>query len=164
DAPNRAQPARAISPETVARLAATTPKFTPPPEPGTTPAPAVETREPDRPRNQIFRLPPYIVAEPKLAPTKERHVLTKKGKLDIALKKHPGLKFGPFAWLNNIIALQMYEDDVAAERRKEEADLWSLYSITPGETVRVLDRNATRSNEWIDQRLNPRYPPSDVPR
>jgi hypothetical protein len=153
---------RVISPEMATRLVATTPKFVPPPEPGTAPSPAPEAREPDRPLNQILRLPPYLVAEPKLAPTKERDVLTKKGKLAIALKKHPGLKFGPFAWLNNGIALEMYEQDVAAERRKEEADLWSLYSVTPGtppETVRVLDRNATRSNEWIDQRLNPRFPP-----
>jgi hypothetical protein len=136
--PDRGNVPRVISPEMVARLAATTPKFVPPPAPGTEAAPAPEPREPDRPLNQIIRLPRYIVAEPRIAPTKERHVLTYKGKLAIALKKHPGLKFGPFAWLNNAIALEMYEEDLKAERRKEEAELWSLYSIVPtGEGERV---------------------------
>jgi hypothetical protein len=158
---DRGKPARVISPEMAARLVSTTPKFVPPPAPGTEAAPAAEAREPDRPMNQILRLPPYLVAEPRIAPTKERYVLTQKGKLDLALKRYPGLKFGPFAWLNNLLAIGMIDVDHAHERRKEEADLWSLYSIGPSDTVRVLDRNASRSNEWIDQPelLNSRFPP-----
>ena len=159
--PDRNKPARVISPEMAARLVSTTPKFVPPPAPGTEAAPAPEPREPDRPMNQILRLPPYIVTDRRIAPTKERYVLTEKGKLDLALKKHPGFKFGPFAWLNNVLAIGMIDVDHAHERRKEEADLWSLYSIGPSDTKRVLDRNANRSNEWIDQShlLNSRFPP-----
>ena len=54
---------------------------------------------------------------------KERDLLTPKGKLDLAMERHPGLKlgFGPF---NNFFwANAMIDEEFAAERRKEMNDL-----------------------------------------
>lgn len=161
--PSRTKSSRVISPEMSARLVATTPKFVPPPEPGSTPPAVALPREPDRPRNQIIRLPRYIVAEPKLPPMMDRQLWTPKGRLDEALKRRPGLRIGSFFGLNNAVALEMLEGDLWFQRQKEEAELWSLYRITApeaGDGVRLRpDRSSTRSNEWIDQRLTPRKPP-----
>jgi hypothetical protein len=124
---------RVVSEDTAAKLAAAAPKFVPPAD---TPAPvgAAETspvaRDSLKPRNQIIRLPRYIVEEPKLhIPKSELQVLTPKGRIEYAFERRPGLRFGPFAFLNRRIALEMLEDDLMAQRRREEADLWSLYLV-----------------------------------
>jgi hypothetical protein len=129
-----AKPRRVLSPDTAAKLSAATPKYVAPVVvvPGT--ADATDTspvlREIDKPRNQIIRLPRFIVEEQKLhIPKEELQVLTPKGRIEYAFKQRPGLRLVPFAFLNAGIAVQMLEEDLALQRRVKEADLWSLYLI-----------------------------------
>lgn len=123
---------RAMSPEVAARLAEKLPKFAPPPTPPAEGSPIVqapppESRVADKPLNTIIRLAPYEVFEAKPPAFKERHILTPKGRLDLALKRYPGLNFGNF-WIfnNNGIALAMLEEDFAIERKNEMMELTSL--------------------------------------
>ncbi|WP_414660353.1 hypothetical protein [Horticoccus sp. 23ND18S-11] len=125
---------RQVTPETAARISAATQRLAVPPAELKAPTATAESpiaREPAKPRNQIIRLPDYVVQEPKLhGPTKELQVLTPKGRVALALERRPGLRIGgPLAWLNQPIAIAMLEDDLRAERRREEAELWSLYRI-----------------------------------
>ena len=54
---------------------------------------------------------------------------TPKGRVQYAFNRQPGLRFGPLAFLNAPIALEMLEEDLLVQRRREEADLWSLYLV-----------------------------------
>jgi hypothetical protein len=123
--------ARVVSPVTAAKLAAVAPKFI-------QPAPALPraeafaspvTRVPDRSRSQIVRLPEFIVGEPKLHVPRPLDVLTPKGRVELAFQRRPGLQYVPLAWMNAGIALEMLEDDLQAARRREAAELLSLYLI-----------------------------------
>lgn len=125
---------RPFSADTAAKLTAAVPKFEAPAAAATPGGPGVAesplAHELDKPRNQIIRLPQYVVGEPKVhLPSREMEVLTPKGRVEYALDRRPGLRFGPLAWLNGPIALAMLDDDLAAERRHQEAELWSLYRI-----------------------------------
>lgn len=82
--------ARAISPEVSAALAAASPKYTPPP-PKPEPKPEaeeVDLRDVDKPKNQIIRLPKYIVQEQKPVVLTERAISTRKGLEDIAVRRY----------------------------------------------------------------------------
>ena len=123
---------RAVSSNTAAKLAAAAPKYVPSaPEP-TPPESAVSpvARVPDKPRNQIIRLPNFIVGEPKFHVPSPLQVLTPKGRVELGFQRRPGLRIIPaLAWMNAGIALEMLEDDLQAQRRREAAELMSLYLI-----------------------------------
>jgi len=83
---------RAVSSSVAAQLAAVMPKYEPPP-PAKTQEPApeselVDMREIDRPRNEIIRLPDYIVKEPAPPVFSERAISTDKGLADIAVRRY----------------------------------------------------------------------------
>lgn len=85
-----------------------------------TPAAPVAQTETDVPRNGIIRLPSYVVREQRLVVPKPRDVLTPQGRLDLALKRHPGLRLGAFSWLNNNTwADALLEEELGIERQKE---------------------------------------------
>jgi hypothetical protein len=139
-----------------AHLAEKLPKFTPPgPVAGTAGSPVLkvassEPREADKPRNTIIRLDPYQVLEAKPPAFKEREILTPRGRLDVALKRYPGLKFGNLWIFNNYgLALAMYEEDLALERAKELMELSSLASL-PSERAAV-------QRELSDLQVNSRH-------
>lgn len=129
---------RALSPATAARLAEKMPKFAPakPAEPpptspviadAKTTEPSPDLRDLDRPRNTIIRLPSYLVLDDKPPVFKERHLRTPKGRLDLALKRYPGLRFGSLPiFSNNGWALAMLEEDHRLERKAEMEDLVTL--------------------------------------
>jgi hypothetical protein len=140
---------RLVSPDTAARLAAATPKFVPP-EAVPPPAETVETapvlRDAAKPRNQIIRLPRFMVGEPRVHVPRAVDVLTPKGRVELGFERRPGLRFGPFSELNHWIAREMLEDDLQAQRRRQEAELWSLYLIreTPSTSIARADTAGQR--------------------
>jgi hypothetical protein len=88
--PTASRRSRVVSPEVAAALAAASPKYSPPP-PKPEPKPEAELpdmREIDKPRNQIIRLSPVIVREPKPAIFTERSIHTEKGLTDIAMRRY----------------------------------------------------------------------------
>jgi hypothetical protein len=141
---------RAVSPAVANQLSAAVPKFeTPPPlkpiEPGT------DLREIDKPLNTIIRLPSYLVVEESPPVLKERELLTPTGKLDLALKKFPGLRLGSF-WIfrTDGIALALLAEEERLERKREFEDLATLMLFTTpaahatvkGEVQRAFIREA----------------------
>lgn len=120
---------RAISAEAAAALAATAPKYAPPPKPPEK-KPDEELpdlREIDKPKNTIIRLPKYVVQEPKPPVFRERDVNTAKGLADIAMKRYltetdrvlNRFRIPFLTMTNEERALLMYAED---ERLKNMAD------------------------------------------
>ena len=65
------------------------PKYAPPPKPvEKKPEDDVDLREVDKPKNQILRLPKYIVQEDRPAVFRERDVNTKQGLSGLAMKRY----------------------------------------------------------------------------
>lgn len=116
---------RAVSDSLAASLAASMPKYNPPPKPRPEDE-DVDLRDVDKPRNGIIRLPKYIVRERKLPELSNREMLTPDGRLDLAFKRHPGLLFGNFFNLNAGIGLAMLAEEQQIERNSEMADLAEL--------------------------------------
>jgi hypothetical protein len=132
---------KSISADMTARLTAAMPKFDPAKAAAENAAGAQsEARPADRPRNGIIRLPSYLVLEDKLPQIKERELLTPESKVELGLKRHPGLRFGPFSRLNNVWAGEMLEEELAIERAAEMADLVSL--LPAGHAPMVLRASA----------------------
>lgn len=81
--------ARALSNSLADALAASMPKYNPPPKPAPKePGEEVDLREIDKPRNQIIRLPQYVVREQKPPVFTEREISTTKGLNAIALQRY----------------------------------------------------------------------------
>lgn len=120
---------RAISPEVSAALRAAVPKYTPPPKPEPKPEnEQVDMRDIDKPKNQIIRLPKYIVQEQKPVVFSERAITTDKGLADIAVRRYISdvdralnrFTLPLFGTSAEARALAMYAED---ERLKNMSDL-----------------------------------------
>lgn len=125
---------RAISPELAASLAAAMPKFTPPKPVEKKPdAELPDARDTDKPKNEIVRLPKYVVREPKAPIFRERDINTPQGLSNLAMKRYItetdrvlnrwnlfGTQSSSGVDATTARALQMYADD---ERLKNMADL-----------------------------------------
>lgn len=86
---DQAPRARAISSNLADALAASMPKYNPPPKPAPkAPGEEVDLREIDKPRNQIIRLPQYVVREERPPVFTEREISTTKGLNAIALRRY----------------------------------------------------------------------------
>lgn len=155
--PPRPGARRLMSDEISARLASVAPKFQPP-----TPTPAPPAAQPtppepeDRPKNTIIRLPRYIVEGERPPTFKQRELLTPKAKLELAYKRHPGLRFGSLPFLSNDgIAREMIAEEEALERRRELAELTSLLAPTgdheKDKQVREqVQETMSQTKSWID--------------
>lgn len=95
----------------------------------TSPVLALDFSAVNRAQGEAVTMTPFVVNQPKMKVPPPTTVMTPKAKLDVALQRRPGLRFLNFWGLNNGIALAMYEDDLAGARRREMADLMSLYLI-----------------------------------
>ena len=151
------QPARprTISTERTAALNSALPKFDarlsrpdtaaiakPPAETSaaTKPAdPLPDWRDIDKPRNTTIRLPEYVVQEQVPPVIKERVVESPKARLERALRRNPGLRFGNF-WIfrNDGIALAMLEEEERLERMKETYDMITLLPASQQKQVKPL--------------------------
>jgi hypothetical protein len=118
----RAPAIRVMSPEVSAMFAISAPKFTPPPLAAL--IPTVDTTEPDKPRTGIIRLPQYFVEEQKIPAFTYRELLTNEGGVDLAYKRHTGLRIGAIGPnKNDFWAKALLEEEMGAERAKEMFEL-----------------------------------------
>lgn len=111
---------RSVSSRIAADLNSGMPKYDPP-----TPTPAVtaepqDLRDIDKPKNEIPRLPKYVVRESRPLVFRNRDLYTAEGLVNLSFKNHPGLGFGNILGLNSGIAYDMYLDD---ERLSDMNDL-----------------------------------------
>jgi len=104
---------RATSASTSQRLNAALPKFVPKKAATESSDTLTDTFQ------AIIRLPQYDVQEDKLPEFRQRELLTQKGRADLALRRHPGLKFGPFSFLNVRRGLEILEEEDAIDRGRE---------------------------------------------
>ncbi|QYM80051.1 hypothetical protein K0B96_05375 [Horticoccus luteus] len=110
---------RAISGDVAAALAASMPKYNPPPKPKPEEE-NVDLRDEDKPRNGIIRLPKYVVQQKKPEVFRERDLHTQSELMDIAMQRYAGLSYVPLSGMNRGVALLMYQED---ERKKNISDL-----------------------------------------
>jgi hypothetical protein len=101
---------RTISAGLAAALSEGMPKYAPP-TPTPTPLPDVDMRDIDKPKNEIKRLPKYVVQESRPPVFRERDLYTAQGRIDLAFKAHGGLYFGNILGLNSGAAQMMYLED-----------------------------------------------------
>jgi len=102
---------RAVSSRIAADLNLGMPKYAPP-----TPTPAAKTepqdmRDIDKPKNEIHRLPQYVVRESRPLVFRNRDLYTTEGLANLSFTNHPGLRLGNIFGLNSGIAYQMYLDE-----------------------------------------------------
>jgi hypothetical protein len=86
-------------------------KWTPPTPSPTPVADPVDLRDVDKPKNEIKRLPKYVVTESRPPIFRPRDLFTKQGQTDLSLQAHPGLLFGNIFGLNGPAAYQMALDE-----------------------------------------------------
>lgn len=80
---------RAVSPEVAASISAAMPKYNPPKPVEKKPeAETPDLRETDKPKNEIVRLPDYVVRDRLNPILRERDVYTKEGLADLATRRH----------------------------------------------------------------------------
>lgn len=138
---------RAISSEVAAALAASMPKYNPPPK--VEPKPEDEEqdlREIDKPRNGIIRLPKYIVQDKKPPVFRERDLHTKNELATLAMTRYSGLGAVPLSGMNRGIALFMYQEDERLQNMAELKDD-AQTSQRAGDTAEAqyIKREATRA-------------------
>ena len=141
---------RAISPDVAAALAAGMPKYNPP-KPVEKSEEDIDIREVDKPRNQIIRLPEYVVREKKPPVFRERDIYTQKGLRELARMRYlseTGQALNRF----HIPLFGMGADAYALMRYEEEARLRNIsdlnetardVSLTDPENAKAI-REATR--------------------
>ncbi len=122
---------RTVSSRIAADLASGMPKFG---APAPTPTPVIDTSDLDRPRNQIPRLPKYVVRESRPPVFRNRDLFTNEGLIDLSFKSHPGLIFGNLLGLNGPLAYQMYLDE---QRLSDMHDL--------SDTAHAMDRGGDKA-------------------
>jgi hypothetical protein len=102
---------RSVSSRIAADLNSGMPKYAPP-----TPTPAAaaepqDMRDIDKPKNEIRRLPQYVVRESRPLVFRNRDLYTTDELINLSFKSHPGLRLGNIFGMNSAIAYQMYLDE-----------------------------------------------------
>jgi len=141
---------RVVSPEVAAALAAGMPKYNPP-KPVEKTEDDIDMREVDKPRNQIIRLPEYVVREERPPVFRERDIHTQKGLRELARMRYLSdtgqalnrFNIPLFGMGADAYALMRYEED---ERLKNISDLNAAardVSLVNPENAKAI-REATR--------------------
>ncbi|HMD61791.1 MAG TPA: hypothetical protein VKG78_10180 [Opitutaceae bacterium] len=103
---------RSVSAKIAEDLASGMPRYNPPTPTPTPAAEPLDMRDVDKPRNEIRRLPKYVVRESRPPVFRNRDLYTTEGLAGLGFKRHPGLGFpGNILGLNSEVAYQMYLDD-----------------------------------------------------
>ena len=98
-------------------------------------------------------LPKMTITTAKMPPTTSYDLLTPKGRLELALKKNPGLRLGPLARLNDGIAMAIEREEREARKREElKAQVLSIAigdAARSAEEVRAMRAATARPNtDW----------------
>ena len=101
----------------------------------------------------IMYLPKMTITTAKMPPTTSYDLLTPKGRLELALKKNPGLRLGPLARLNDGIAMAIEREEREARKREElKAQVLSIAigdAARSAEEVRAMRAATARPNtDW----------------
>jgi hypothetical protein len=86
-------------------------------------ASAAPTEDNGRAPEGVVRLPRYTVGGRRIPKFKEREILTPTARIDLYLKRHPGLRVGNLFGLNRGIAAAMIAEEDEIDRRREMNDL-----------------------------------------
>lgn len=140
DEPDVAAPRHRTSPVITEAIRASVPKFVPKVAAS---APAADRDEPapEPSADGALLLPDYVVREKLLPDFSEFEMLTPKGRAELAIKRYPGLRFGPFAKLNIGIGIAMLREEQRLQdlrRAQEEADLGSLKGPAEAKALRKI--------------------------
>lgn len=153
-APSAAPSRRAISPEMAAKISEVAKQAAPPPKSGETTR-SVEAEG----ASDAVQLEAFVVEEEKYPDFKEREILTRKGKLEEALKRHPGLRLGPIPLGNDQVARDMLEDEFRRQRIEEMKELSGLMSVgkdaVPRGVKKVMDETRMQVMRPRDEKLFP---------
>jgi hypothetical protein len=127
---------RTVSSKVAAALSLGMPKYSPPTPTPTPVAEPQDLRDIDKPKNEIHRLPKYVVREARPPIFRERDLFTKEGMLDLTMKRHAGLQFGNILDLNanpkpGSPAYQMMVDDQRAENMDDMKD--TAHALSQGD-------------------------------
>ena len=112
--------ARTVSPGIAQALSDGMPKYSPPTPTPVQAAEPVDMREVDKPKNEIPRLPAYVVRESRPPMFSNREMFTQGGMTDFSIRSHPGLAIGNLFGLNEAVARDMFYED---ERLASIADM-----------------------------------------
>ena len=104
-----------LPPRIIEAVAAKVPKYQAPKESEKTSAPSGESEE----RDGVLYLPNVKVTAAKPLELSEFAWLSPKGRLDLAMKKYPGLRLLPLSKMNGSIALAMQREEREATKRDE---------------------------------------------
>lgn len=99
----------------------------------------IESSERAVERDGVLRLP-TVTVEARTQPRIDGYeMLTPKGRMELALKKYPGIKLGNLFGLNNGIALALLQEEIEAQKREEMRDLVERVSTGGGAEDKVLN-------------------------
>jgi hypothetical protein len=133
--------ARILSPEIVQAVIQKLPKYAPPTPAKTAPEPP--GGEGKDSSHDMLHLPKLTVKERPPTRPSDFELLTPKGRLELALKKYPGLRIGNLFGMNNGIALAMQ----AEERKLEEKA-----AVT--DTVRRSTKDSSPESKKLMRQIN----------
>ena len=91
------------------------PRFVPP-------APAIALKEGDQSSEEILRLPKITVRPAPFGPESGFAMLNAKGRLELALETHPGIRAGNILGTNEVIARAMQREEWLAAEKTSLAD------------------------------------------
>lgn len=105
---------------------------------------------------------PKVTVEAKSRPRiREYDMLTPKGRMELALKRYPGVRIGNLFGLNSGIALALLKEEVEAEKRRElRATVENIIRVDDvgGRELRRLMQNAIAhpNTDWLKGRRSGR--------
>ncbi len=136
-------------------LAADLPKYVPRPADET--VVVTQSTEAAVERDGVLNLPKISVRPVMKEPPSDYAFLTAKGRMELAVKNHPGLRIGNILGLNNGIALYMQMEEQEVRKRDALLDRVQHVSIDDApdtkETIRLLKAALLRLNaDWLNGR------------
>jgi hypothetical protein len=94
----------------------------------------------------VVRLPRYNVGGRRIPQFKEREILTPTARIDLYLKRHPGLRIGNLFGLNRGIAAAMIAEQDALDRRREMNDLLEFQAFANSQPRPDESRDSNESD------------------